>query len=200
MRRPTIFGALTRPQTLTGSKVRLRPKRLQDAVNDYSWRCDAELCRLDAAVPILCSFREFLENYVEELHRPSLIYRFAIETLDGKHIGNCSYFNIDEAKSEAEMGIMLGDRAYWNHGYGTDAILTSLNHMFSQTKLERIHLKTLSWNFRAQKCFQKCGFVPCGQLIRGDHTFIIMEIHRSAEPQRQTRLERNLNNGTEDKG
>ena len=200
MRRPPIFGALDKPPILTDSKVRLRPKRLQDAVNDYSWRRDAELCSLDAAIPVLCSFEEFLENYVEELHHPSPNYRCAIETLDGKHIGNCSYFNMDEAKSEAEMGIMIGDRAYWNHGYGADAILTSLNHIFSQTKLKRIHLKTLSWNSRAQKCFQKCGFVPCGQLIRGDYTFIIMEIHRTAGPQRQTKLEHSINNGTENKG
>jgi RimJ/RimL family protein N-acetyltransferase len=198
LRRPIVFGSLSKLPTLTGSKVRLRPKRLQDAANDYGWRRDAELCRLDAAIPILCSFEEFLENYVEELHHPSLSYRFAIETLDGKHIGNCSYFNIEE--TESEMGIMIGDRAYWNQGYGADAILTSLNHIFSQTKLKRIHLKTLTWNFRAQKCFQKCSFVPCGQLIRGDHTFIIMEIRRPAGPQRQTKLERSLNNGTESKG
>ena len=182
MRRPSLFGTLTRPPTLTGNKVRLRPKRLQDAPNDYSWRRDAELCRLDAAAPILCSFEKFLDTYVQELYYPSKSYRFAIETLDGKHIGNCSYFNIDETKGEAEMGIMIGDRAYWNHGYGTDAILTSLNHIFSQTNLKRIYLKTLKWNARAQKCFRKCGFVPCGELIHGDYTFVIMEIQRPTKP------------------
>jgi len=28
---------------------------------------------------------------------------FAIQTLDGKHIGNCSYFDIDEVSKEAEI-------------------------------------------------------------------------------------------------
>ena len=181
MRRPSIFAALTRPPVLTGKEVRLRPKRLQDAANDYGWRQDTELCQLDAATPLLCSFEEFLQNYVEELYRPSRSYRFAIETLDGKHIGNCSYFSIDETKKESEMGIMIGDHAYWNQGYGTDAILTSLNYVFLQTNLKRIHLKTLNWNARAQKCFQKCGFVPCGQLIRGDHNFILMETYHPAK-------------------
>ncbi len=166
---------------LTGSKVRLRPKRLQDATDDYSWRRDAELCRLDASTPILCCFEEFLANYIEDLHRPDPSYHFAIETLDGKHIGNCSYFNVDEANGEAEMGIMIGDRSYWDRGYGADAILTSLGYIFSQTKLNRIYLKTLNWNIRAQKCFRKCGFVPCGQLVLGDHTFIVMEFHLSDE-------------------
>ncbi len=92
MRKSSILAALTKPPLLTGNKVKLRPKRLEDAVNDYSWRQDAELCRLDAAPPILCSFNEFLENYIEDLQRLNRSYRFAIETLEGKHIGNCSYF------------------------------------------------------------------------------------------------------------
>jgi ribosomal-protein-alanine N-acetyltransferase len=181
LRRLSIFSASTGPPLLVGSKARLRPKRLQDAVNDYSWRRDVELCRLDAATPILCPFEEFLESYIDELYRTSRSYRFAIETLDGKHIGNFSYFNIDETKKEAEMGIMICDRAYWSCGYGSDVILTSLNHVFSQTNLKRIYLKTLNWNIKAQKCFQKCGFTACGQLTHGDHYFILMEIHRPAE-------------------
>jgi ribosomal-protein-alanine N-acetyltransferase len=181
LRRPSIFSASTRPPLLIGNKTRLRPKRLQDAVNDYSWLRDVELCRLDAATPILCSFERFLENYSEELYHPSRSYRFAIETLDGKHIGNFSYFNIDETKKEAEMGIMIGDRAYWSLGYGSDAIITSLSHVFSQTDLRRIYLKTLNWNIKAQKCFKKCGFSICGQLTHGDHHFILMEIHCPAK-------------------
>jgi RimJ/RimL family protein N-acetyltransferase len=181
LRRPSFFSASTRQPLLSGSKVRLRPKRLQDATNDYIWRRDVELCRLDAAAPISCSFEEFLENYVEELHRPNRSYRFTIETLDGRHIGNFSYFNIDETKKEAEMGIMIGDRAYWNRGYGSDAVLTSLNHIFSQTDLKRIHLKTLTWNIKAQKCFQKCGFSPCGYLTHGDNHFLLMETHCPAK-------------------
>jgi RimJ/RimL family protein N-acetyltransferase len=153
----------------------LRPKHSQDAVNDYGWRQDIELCRLDAAPPIQCSFEEFLENYLEDLHRLNQSYRFAIDTLDGNHIGNCSYFNLDEAKKEAEMGIMIGDRAYWNRGYGTDTIATSLSYFFARTNIQRVHLKTLNWNIRAQRCFQKCGFVPCGQMIHGEYIFMLMD-------------------------
>jgi RimJ/RimL family protein N-acetyltransferase len=185
LRKSSILAALTKPPLLTGNKVKLRPKRLEDAVNDYSWRQDAELCRLDAAPPILCSFNEFLENYLEDLHRLNRSYRFAIETLEGKHIGNCSYFNLDESKKEAEMGIMIGDRAYWNRGYGADTIITSLNYFFSRTNIKRVHLKTLMWNVRAQKCFQKCGFIPCGQMTHVDYAFMLMETKCSAEIQRK---------------
>jgi ribosomal-protein-alanine N-acetyltransferase len=175
LRRPSIFTALTRPPLLTGNKVKLRPKRLEDAANDYGWRQDAELCRLDAAPPIICSFEEFLKNYVDDLHRVSQSYRFAIETKDGRHIGNCSYFNLNEAKKEAEMGIMIGNRAYWNRGYGADTIITTLNYFFTRTDIKRVHLKTLIWNIRAQKCFEKCGFISYGQMVHGDYSFVLME-------------------------
>jgi len=184
LRRPTIFRPLARPPILVGNKVKLRPKHLQDAANDYGWRTDTELCRLDAAPPILSCLEEYLKGYAEELRYPGPGSRFAIETMDGRHIGNCSYFNIDKTNKQTEIGIMIGDRAYWNQGYGTDAILTLVNHIHSQVGLERVYLRTLNWNLRAQKCFEKCGFLPCGQLIRGDHDFTIMEILRRTEPQR----------------
>lgn len=165
---------------LVGDKVRLRPKRLSDAMDDYSWRTDPELSRLDAAQPLTLSFKEYLKQYATERYLfGANKLTLAIETMDGKHIGNCACFALNEANKEAELGIIIGDRAYWDKGYGADAVTTFVNHLFSSTNLERISLKTLDWNLRAQKCFQKCGFIPCGRLIKGEHKFVLMELRRS---------------------
>jgi len=165
---------------LKGKRVILRAKRLEDAANDYKWRSDVELARLDAASPIKASFSDYLVSYAEELRYPTPWHeRFAIDTLDGVHIGNCMYFDIDEGKKQAELGIVIGDRSYWGKGYGTDAICTLLKHIFETTKLERIYLNTLEWNIRAQKSFAKCGFKNCGRLLRDGHGFLVMEIYRS---------------------
>lgn len=176
MRRPTISESLNIQPILTGNKVRLRPKRFRDTINDYQWRKDAELCRLDATQPTTSSFEDYLKFVANATSCSSNSCHFAIETLDGKHIGNCGYFGIDEANGDAEIGIMIGDKGYWNQCYGSDAMRTVLNYIFSQTRLKRIHLKTLDWNIRAQKCFEKCGFTTCGELIREEHSFVLMEI------------------------
>lgn len=168
---------------LTGHKVKLRPKRLYDAIDDYQWRQDTELCRLDATQPATSSFEEYLRLSAEAPSKTSRSCHFAIETFSGKHIGNCSCFDMDEANGEVEIGIMIGNKAYWDQGYGTDAIRTALDYVFSRKGLNRVYLKTLNWNTRAQKCFQKCGFSPCGQLIRDGHSFILMEIRK---PQKAT--------------
>jgi len=166
---------------LTGRKVVLREKRLDDAAEDYAWRCDEELAHLDAAIPLRLSFTEFLADYAEGLRSPSQHRRrFAIDTVEGKHIGNLMYYDIDENRSEAELGVMIGDRDYWNQGYGTDAITTLLEYIFSITSLKRIYLNTLDWNLQAQGCFEKCGFVPCKRVKRYSGTFIVMEIRRDS--------------------
>jgi len=164
---------------ITGSKVKLRPKRLTDALNDYAWQADPDLARLDAVSPLNIAYPAYLLAYAVEFCRPSSKRcHFAIETMDGKHIGNCIYYGIDGAKGEAELGIMIGNRDYWDKGYGTDAVTVLVNHIFRQTKLNRIYLKTLELNHRAQKCFQKCGFTPCGRMVRDGYRFVLMEMQR----------------------
>ena len=162
------------------SKVVLRNKRMSDARDDYIWQKDPELSRLDATVPLVCSFEEFLADYAGEVQHPFLSRRpFAIETADGQHIGNCVYYNIDDEKSQAEVGIMIGDQDYWSQGYGTDAMTALIDHVFRRTRLGRLYLKTLTTNLRAQQCFSKCGLAACGFLERDGYSFLLMEIHRS---------------------
>ena len=179
---------------LKSRKVILREKRLEDAANDYAWRCDEELAHLDAAPVQKLPFTDFLADYADELRYPSRRrYRFAVDDLEGKHIGNLMYYDIDEGKGEVELGIMIGDRDYWDQGYGTDAIITVLHHIFTTTALKRIYLHTLNWNLRAQRCFEKCGFVTRGQKKRHNGTFVVMEMHRSAweEGEREARSKSN---------
>ena len=164
---------------LEGDKVALREKRLSDAENDYAWSTDDELSRLDAARPLTMSFQQALALYQEELaFPPSRRQRFGVETFGGEHIGNCMLYGIDEARGEAELGIMIGDRRFWSKAYGTDAVKTLLRYTFTQTPLKRVYLHTLDWNIRAQKSFQKCGFLPTGRVERGGFTFVAMEIRR----------------------
>ena len=164
---------------IIGSRIILRDKRLSDVNNDYTWQIDLELTRLDATLPLVISFPKYLSAYARELsHPPSTRRSFAIETLDGKHIGNCVYYSINKTKQEAQLGIMIGDRNYWNKSYGADAVTTLLNYIFSEINLKRVYLKALDWNYRARKCFKKCGFSPYGHMVRDGFNFVLMEIDR----------------------
>jgi RimJ/RimL family protein N-acetyltransferase len=170
---------IPRGETITGNKVRLRRKKLTDVRNDYRWQSDAELARLDAAPLLTSPFAIYLLDYADSVHRPGPNrYPLAVETLEGKHIGNCTCYDIDDEQGEAQLGIMIGEREYWDKGYGTDTVKTLIGHVFHTTDLKRIYLKTLDWNLRAQKCFQNCGFTMCGKLSRDGKIFIFMDITR----------------------
>ena len=176
---------------INGAKVKLRNKKLSDARTDYTWQSDPELAALDAAPRLTISFYQYLMDYTDELRYSSPTRRaFAIDTLDGRHIGNCGYYGIDEAKGDTELGIMMGDHDYWDQGYGTDAVNTLVDYIFRATGLNRIHLKTLDWNTRAHRCFQRCGFTPCGRMNRDGYNFLLMEIFRH---QRQSSKEGEVN-------
>ncbi|MFN8555874.1 MAG: GNAT family N-acetyltransferase [Dehalococcoidia bacterium] len=166
-------------EVASGTLVRLRRKRLDDARNDFDWRRDPELARFDAASPLRSAFQDFLSTYSDDLRYPNPYRRvFAIEDTGGRHIGNVMYYNIDERRGEAELGITIGDKRYWGQGYGTDAVRTFVRYLFSATSLNRIYLNTLDWNVRAQQAFQKAGFVVIAANRRGFHSFITMEIRR----------------------
>lgn len=164
---------------LRGQKTMLREKNLSDAARDYLWRTDLELARLDAVAPLTMPFAQYFLNYAEELKYLDSARRFAIEDGEGKHIGNCMYYDVDEEAGDAELGILIGDRDYWSKGYGRDAVTTLVNYIFSATCLDRIYLRTLQTNVRAQRCFRRCGFVESGHLSRDGYDFMILEMGRS---------------------
>ena len=165
---------------LRGEKTVLREKRITDAPEDYSWRTDAELARLDAAQPLNMAYDDFLKHSQEELNRPSKqSMRFGIDDLYGRHIGNCMVYDINERRGSAELGIMIGDREYWSKGYGSDTVDMLLEHLFTTTSMRRVYLHTLKWNHRAQRAFEKSGFRPVRDVRRREYNFILMEIFRN---------------------
>ena len=164
---------------LRGARIILREKRLEDAEQDYIWRSDPELARLDAAYPLTMSYDRFLKIFEDQLKFPTPgSHHFGAETFEGKFIGNCMYYDLDSVNQEAELGIVIGDRDYWGNSFGYDAVTTLLEYMFDVRSLKRVYLHTLEWNNRAQRCFTKCGFNPVRPVRRMSHDFLLMEVLR----------------------
>ena len=164
---------------LHGGRVILRDKRPDDAENDYRWRSDPELARLDAAIPLTMSFERYLKLFGDQMKYPTPgSHHYSIDTLDGQFIGNCMYYDMDTVNLEAELGIVIGDRDYWSDGYGYDAVTTLLDHMFNDRNLKRVYLHTLEWNGRALKSFSNCGFNSVRPVRRMAHDFILMDVLR----------------------
>lgn len=164
---------------LTGKRVKIRAKKLSDAREDYRWQIDPELVKLDAAEILMLSFEEYYREYTFELCYPSANrHEFGVDTLDGVHIANCVYYNVDKTKSQAEIGIMIGNRDYWGQGYGEEIINLLIDYVFTKHDLNKIYLNTLTWNDRAQNCFRKCGFEEKDLLQHDGYQFFTMTLTR----------------------
>ncbi|MSQ30668.1 MAG: N-acetyltransferase [Dehalococcoidia bacterium] len=168
----------TQPKVISeGTLIRLREKTVDDAEHDYAWRVDPELAAYDAVRPMTMRFASFLASMSEELQYPTQHRRtFGIEDrATGKHIGNVMYYGYDTFLHEAELGITIGDRDYWSHGFGRDAVRTMLRYLFQELRLRRVYLHTLTWNGRAQTSFTKAGFRRVREVRRAGYDFVYME-------------------------
>ncbi len=83
---------------------------------------------------------------------------FAIDTLEGEHIGSIGLHHLDWVSRHAELGVLIGEPEYRGRGYGTDAITTLLGFAFGEMNLHRVQLWVLEFNARGLACYRKCGF------------------------------------------
>lgn len=88
---------------------------------------------------------------------------FAIE-LAGQFIGICALFNFDHNAQTCELGISIGDPAYWGQGYGREVVALLLNYAFRYRNFRRVWLRVHGKNLRAQAAYRACGFVEEGRL------------------------------------
>ena len=85
----------------------------------------------------------------------------AIEILVGKdwvHIGNTGLHEIEPVHLAAEFGIFIGEKQYWNQGFGRKATLLMLKHGFEDLNLNRIYLYVYENNPRGITAYEAAGF------------------------------------------
>jgi diamine N-acetyltransferase len=150
---------------IVGKKVRLRPIEREDLPRFIEWFSDPEVRRhLLVYLPFsLAQEERWFEGLQERLERQEEVL-LAIETADGVHIGNVGLHAIDWKNRNAELGIAIGEKAYWGQGYGADAIRTLLGLAFREMNLHRVFLRVDADNVRGIHCYEKDGFRREGTL------------------------------------
>jgi len=86
-----------------------------------------------------------------------------------KLIGDIGVSTIDQKNKHAEIGMAIGDKNYWDKGYGTDLVKTILKFCFQELGLNKVFLDVWEENKRAIGCYLRCGFKKDGVLR--EHVF-----------------------------
>jgi RimJ/RimL family protein N-acetyltransferase len=144
---------------IVGERVRLRPIERDDLPRFVAWFGDPEVRRhLDLYLPLSMAQEErWFESLQERLDKQEAVL-LAIDTAEGTHIGSVGLMPIHWKDRSAELGIAIGDRSYWDKGYGSDAVRTALQIAFREMNLHRVFLRVHDDNARGIRCYKKVGF------------------------------------------
>lgn len=144
-----------------GHLVRLGTEDPQILAEAFSrWGRDTEYMRLlDDAPARPWSVNQRKQWLEKDLENPTHGILFSIRSLaEDKLIGFVSLWEISWSHSEAWVGIGIGERDYWGKGYGSEAMQLVLRYAFSELNLHRVSLGVFSYNPRAIRSYEKCGF------------------------------------------
>jgi len=151
---------------IIGNKIYLRAIEPDtDLQKCYYWVNDRMLTKFLALhMPYSKGFeKEWLEKAAKHQHERAYHLAIVVKAND-QYIGNVGLMEINSLNRNAELGIMIGDRTYWNQGYGTEAVKLMCRYGFKNLNLHRIFLKVFSHNERAIRCYEKAGFKHEGTL------------------------------------
>jgi RimJ/RimL family protein N-acetyltransferase len=108
------------------------------------------------------SVDSWYEKHVKDKHGSSF---FVICPLGSdEFIGTVWIWESDSRVGGLELSIFVGDTERWGTGIGTDAMNAALDATFGFSHTDRVWLMTSADNARAQRAFEKVGFVREGVL------------------------------------
>ncbi|MEI7844208.1 MAG: GNAT family protein [Chloroflexota bacterium] len=171
-----------------GERIRLRAVEQSDVPRFVEWLNDPEVIAGLLIYLPMASWEE--TSWFEALAtRPAEERPLAVDARmpDGTwtHIGSIGLHQIKSTNRSAEFGIFIGEKTFWNNGYGSEATQLALKHGFETLNLNRISLQVFETNSRAIHVYEKIGFILEGKLrqeiYRNGHYIdtLIMSILRS---------------------
>lgn len=149
-----------------GERIRLRAPERKDIPVFVKWFNDPEVTEtLFNYLPMsLADEEQWFENMLKRPMREHPLSAEIKEGEDWRMIGNIGMMGFDDVARSAEIGIVIGEKDYWNQGYGTEMMRLMLKHCFETLNLNRVMLRVYAYNERAKHVYQKIGFVYEGTM------------------------------------
>ncbi|SHH84331.1 GNAT family N-acetyltransferase [Desulfosporosinus lacus] len=143
---------------LQGLKTFLRTVEENDIDTIYQWYNDQEVNFWSSGAWPLNTLQSKDQIAVKFLDGSPDIYRYSILDENDHLIGTIGFKELNIPGRSATIYIVIGDKAYWGKGYGTDALIVFARFLFTQWNFHRLSLDTWDENIRAIKAYEKVGF------------------------------------------
>ncbi len=139
--------------------IRLRAVEREDIPTFVRWFNDPEVRRNLLMFEPMSKVRE--ERWFEDRLARDNDFLFGIEVPVGdgwQLIGNVGLHQVNWVNSHCIFGIVIGEQAFWNRGYGSKATRAAVRFAFETINLHRVELEVFDFNPRAMHVYEKMGF------------------------------------------
>jgi len=122
---------------LQGRRIRVRQFAYADLPIRHHWEHHGEAPRYATVAHIKAPTMAELEaDFNQELKTPGK-RRFAVETNEGRPIGQLSYFDLQHDTRSVFIDVMIGEPDFWAGEWGREAILLLLEYLFEELGIHR---------------------------------------------------------------
>jgi RimJ/RimL family protein N-acetyltransferase len=98
------------------------------------------------------------------MHSDKDIVFAIVDKKTNEHIGNAGLYTINWLYRSAEYRIIIGEKKYWNKGYGAEAAGLIIDYGFNKLNLNKVWLGVNTENKGAVRSYIKSGFKEEGIL------------------------------------
>lgn len=151
---------------------KLRELQIKDVDRMYEWMCDPEVTS-SLVIGRFPNSKEKMQDFIKNSWIDRNNIHFAVVTDEDDYVGTVSLKNINYIDRNAEYAIAIR-KDYWGKEfakYATDEIIT---YGFKKLNLYKIYLNVISSNTRANKFYEKYGFLKDG--VFKEHMYLNGEL------------------------
>ncbi|MBD2296750.1 GNAT family N-acetyltransferase [Anabaena sphaerica FACHB-251] len=169
-------------------EIKIRP--MQDHKHDYllmeKWRTDEKVLKFYGGRDYPYNLAKVIKTYKPRIlgKEPLIPCIFSYQNIA---IGYLQYYelnklpqyiremySLEDTNHVYGIDLFIGETQYWNQGIGTKVLSSAIDYIFSQLPAVKIVIDPHVKNFRAIRCYEKCGFVkvkllPCHDLLEGKY-------------------------------
>jgi len=114
--------------------------------------------------------KQALETYCRKMNTDKTILFFALYNKKyDQFIGTVKISKIDLKLRMADVGIMIGEKKYWGHGFAQDILYPVCAYLFGHYNLRKLTCGMMAINPAMQKVFEKLGFKVEGVFRKTDY-------------------------------
>jgi diamine N-acetyltransferase len=142
---------------LIGEHTYLRPLEREDLPLLRRWANDPEIRGITGEVTPMS--QAAADEFYEKVRTDRDRVWFVIVVKEGhRMIGECGLLRMFPAWRTTDLSIIIGEKAAWGKGYGTETIRLLLDYAFGYLNFHRVSIGVVAFNEGALRFYEKIGF------------------------------------------